>query len=358
MVIKTSHGQLKLPSFLPDATWGVVRGVDGKDLVSSKVEGLVACTYHLLGRETNLHKLMSWRKPIITDSGGFQIMSLIHDHQGRGKITDDEVRFKLAGLAEVILTPEKSIRSQFKLGGDLMICLDDCTRPDSSFKEQQLSVKRTVQWAKRCKKEFNKLSQGKTKPLLFAVVQGGRDKKLRKICAQELISLGFDGYCFGGLPVDKKGQLITEILEYTTQLLPANQVKFALGVGKPGDIVSCFKMGYNLFDCVIPTREARHKKLYIFKNRLSKLNLDENFYTTISLNRSVFKRNFKPVSDHCDCYTCQNFSLAYLYHLFKMGDTLAFRLATIHNLRFYTMLMEKLKKIKFKELTGDYHGQI
>lgn len=346
--LSTLHGKIKLPTFFPDGTLGVVKGVDSKDLEAAKVEGLVINTYHLLvagmGEKKEkfggVHQLMGWGKPIITDSGGFQVMSLIHKNPELGKIKDEGAVFKLPDGPRIILTPEKSIRTQLELGADLLITLDDCTYPDQSLKEQEISVRRTIAWAKRCKEEFVQGPSLRSKarpyrPLLFAVVQGGNNKKLRKHCAQELIKIGFDGYCFGGFPVDSKGKFLSGILKYVAGLLPDDKPKYAMGVGRPENIVECVTFGYQLFDCVIPTREARHKKLYVFDGK--------GLYESLYIGSGKYQNDKKPISLVCDCFTCQNYSKAYLHHLFKIGDSLAGRLATIHNLRFYSMLMEKLK---------------
>ena len=219
--LKTLHGSVTLPTFFPDGTRGVVKGVDSTDLVNAGVEGLVINTFHLMvsGMDKKIkkfggiHKFMNWKGPIITDSGGFQVMSLVHDHPEMGKIGDHGILFKYEGR-EILLTPESSIEFQLKLGTDIAIVLDDCVRPacakasagkPSTIDEK--SVRRTIAWAKRSKKAFEKLinlrsqtrsGEAKTRPLLFAVVQGGNSKKLRKFCAEELIKIGFDGYCFGG----------------------------------------------------------------------------------------------------------------------------------------------------------------
>lgn len=363
--LSTLHGDIILPTFFPDATQAVVKGVDSTDLEKAGVEGLVINTYHLLvggldqriEKLGGIQKLMNFNKPIVTDSGGFQVMSLVHKNPDLGKISDEGVIFKVPGGPKVTLTPEKSIQTQLKLGCDMAVVLDECTYPDQSLKEQERSVERTIAWAKRSKEEFERIQNSKVKsqnynskfksertikrPLLFAVVQGGASKKLRKYCAKELIKIGFDGYCFGGFPVDKKGRFLTEILKYTAKLLPDDQLKYALGVGRPENIMEAVKMGYQIFDCVIPTREARHKKLYIF-NLSSDVNI-KYFYSTIYIGSGRYQNDQQPISDLCDCSTCQNYSRAYLHHLFKIGDCLAARLATIHNLRFYSMLMEKLK---------------
>lgn len=334
--MKTLHGRLSLPSFLPDGTVGVVRGVDSKDLEEVKVEGIVVSTFHLLvhGVKKDLHKIMDWQRPILTDSGGFQIFSLLKSHPSFGKITKDGFIFKW-NERKINFTPEVSIKLQLSLGSDILICLDECTDPSKELSYQKKAVLRTVNWAIRCKREFVRLTKGKKeKPLLFAVIQGGSYKSLRKLCTKELIKIGFDGYCYGGWPVDEGKNLLEEILEYTASLMPDDLPKYALGVGKPRDIVKCVGWGYNLFDCVIPTREARHKRLYRFKDS----GLD---YELLRVNLKLAKDK-KSISEKCDCPTCQNYSRQNLFELFKAKDTLALRLATIHNLRFYTSLMEKL----------------
>lgn len=360
-MFQTLHGNLSFPTFFPDGTLGVVRGVDSIDLEQAQVEGLVICTYHLLHNNVRqrvaatggIHKLMNWQHPIITDSGGFQVMSLIHNQPTKGKITDEKIVFKLGNQPRMVFTPEESIKLQIDLGTDIAICLDDCTKPGGSLFDQQQSVNRTILWAKRSKAEFEKLTSSmKQRPKLFAVIQGGDDIELRKYCAQGLINLGFDGYCYGGWPIDQEKNLLTKILQTTANLMPNDLPKYALGVGKPQDIVDCFRMGYNIFDCVIPTREARHKRLYIFNQPVDEINLDMDFYTTLTFQKSQLERDTKSISDVCDCYTCQNYTRAYLYHLFKVSDTLAYRLASVHNLRFYTMLMEKLKTLESKVLVS------
>lgn len=350
--LKILHGELSLPTFFPDGTLGVVRGVDSLDLEHTKIEGLVVNAYHFLANFevdtiTDVHQLMGWQGPIITDSGGFQVMSLIHRNPSMGKILNDEIVFKTEEGRKVILTPEKSIEVQLNLGTDIAICLDDCTEPGQSREIQEKSVERTINWAIRSKKEFERLTaKHKKKPLLFAVVQGGNDKKLRKKCAKELIKIGFDGYCYGGFPIDEEGDFLNEMLEFVAKLLPDDKPKYAMGIGKPENIRDCFKMGYEIFDCVIPTREARHRKLYIFGEDPGKIDFSvEDFYSTIYIQSGKYAKSDGPISKYCDCLTCNRFSKGYLYHLFKIKDSLAIRLATIHNLRFYSQLLERLKNL-------------
>lgn len=331
--------KIKFPIYLPDATMAVIRSLDSRDLEKAGVEGVVVNTYHLAIQPgvLNVKKFMNWKGLVVSDSGGFQLLSLIYKDKSFGRVTDEGVIFYKGSKKKhkkYSLTPEKSIQIQLGLGADILICLDDCPKKDANPKEIKKSVERTIAWAKRCKEEFLR-HKGK-RPLLFAVVQGGNDKKLRKYCAKELIKIGFDGYCFGGWPLDGTGKIDLKILKFVSSLLPKNKPKFALGIGDPKTIIECFKFGYNIFDCVLPTRDARHQRLYVLKK-------DKKFQH-LYISKNKYEKDFGPISKNCDCHTCRNYSLAYLHHLFKIGDSLAWRLATIHNLRTYTKLIEILRK--------------
>jgi len=353
--------KMPLPAFFPDATFGYVRGVSSEDLINCGIKGLVVNTYHLLHKnlieeikiKKGIHKYMNFNGIIISDSGGFQVMSLIHDNPENGKIYDDKVIFKLDSK-KVILTPELCVKMQFEIKSDIIMCLDDCTYPDMLYKEQKKSVERTISWACRCKIEFERLTskmKESEKPLIFGIIQGGKNLELRKKCAEELIKIGFDGYAFGGWPAED-GKFLHNILKYTAELMPDDKLKYAMGVGKPEDIVYCTKIGYNMFDCVIPTREARNNRLYEFKKSFlgtglfGLKNLDEkgNFYKYVRVRNLKYKDDKKPISNNCDCYACRNFSRAQIYKMFKERNAEAVRLATMHNLRFYSKLMERLQK--------------
>ncbi len=336
--------KLNLPMFFPDATNARIRAVSNSDLRKIKVDGLVVNTYHLLReklisrieRKKGIHKFMNFNKPIISDSGGFQVMSLIHDNLGKGKITNNGAEFEF-NHKKIKLTPEKCIQLQFKIGSDIIMCLDDCTKPEASSKEQEKSVARTIFWARRCKNEFLKLLRNrKNKPLLFAIVQGGENKKLRKKCASSLIKIGFDGYSFGGWPV-KNHKLLLGILKYVADSIPDNKPKYAMGIGKPKDIIECVKLGYNMFDCVIPTRDARHRRLYVWKNK-------EGLSYDLLYIRGKHNNSKKKISKYCDCLACKKFNLGKLYKFYKEENEKYCSLASIHNLRFYSQLMEKLRK--------------
>jgi len=354
-----SHGKIELPAFFPDATRGAVRCVDSADLERCGVRGLVMNTYHLSNKpgvstikaNGGLHGFAAWKRPIITDSGGFQVFSLIRENPSFGEIRDNEIIFRIEGK-KTTLTPEKCIRSQAAYGSDVFMCLDYCTHPDDGLETQKHAVETTVRWAKRCKDEFTKIvsSQKKfetNKPMIFGIIQGGNEKNLRRECADALKEIGFDGYGFGGWPLDGEGRLTEEILSYTAELMPDETVKYAMGVGKPENIVACYKMDYDLFDCVAPTREARNNRLYVFNEDFEstfEIDLHEkNYYSFHYILDDAHRRDARPVSKICDCFTCENYSRAYLRHLSSVGDSLGARLATIHNLRFYTMLTERLR---------------
>lgn len=351
--IRTQHGDIVLPAFFPDATRGAVKAVDTQDLAGVRVPGLVVNTFHLwnsggvntVSGAGGIHRFMNWSRPVISDSGGFQVMSLIRENKKYGTILDNKIIFRNEQGKKTILTPEKTMQLQMKLGSDIMICLDDCTRPDDSVAEQKKSVERTIRWAQACKKEFERLTQHMDhRPLLFAVIQGGNEPKLRKACAEALLNVGFDGYAYGGFPVDQDSHLMTDILAYTASLMPNDLPKYAMGVGKPEHIISCFKMGYRLFDCVLPTRDARHKRLYVFHEDIAELDIlsTDKFYSHVYIDNTDFIKDYRSISRVCDCPVCVNYSRAYLYHLFKANDPLAQRFATIHNLRFFTQLIALL----------------
>jgi queuine tRNA-ribosyltransferase len=360
-VLETAHDALKLPVYFPDATRGAVRAVDSKDLEACGVQGLVVNAFHLSNRpgagliksSGGMHTFMGWRRPIASDSGGFQLMSMIRENARYGTISHRGIHFtELSGnRKKVLFTPERSVRLQFELGADLMICLDDCPSPNASPEEVQVSVRRTIQWAERCQEEFQRQLQVRRdpgpKPRLFGVIQGGYDKAAREACAEGLLALGFDGFGFGGWPLTPQGNLADEILAHTAQLTPDHLPRFALGVGKPEHIVNCYQMGWRIFDCVLPTRDARHGRLYAFDApNLQEVDLlSPSFYHSVYVRDEKHKRQKQSISEACDCPCCQRYSLGYLHHLFNVEDPLALRLATLHNLRFYTQLLERITQL-------------
>ncbi len=354
------HGEIALPAFLPDATRGVVRAVDSADLEACGVQALVMNTYHLMqnpGSSTvkalgGLHRMTGWPHPIVTDSGGFQIYSLIRQNPRYGRLTEKGAVFTPSGTGrKFTLTPEKSIQLQMRYGADVLVCLDDCTHPDDPAEEQRRSVQRTVAWARRAKAEFTRLVAGKDwpagrRPLLFAVVQGGNDPQLRRACAEALLEIGFDGYGYGGWPLDAEGALLREMLALTRELIPPQFPLHALGVGHPANVVACAQMGYPTFDSAMPTRDARNGRLWAFTESgpaaISAGGAD--WFTYVYVGDDKHTKTATPPDPTCDCLACQRYSLGYLHHLYKIGDALYLRLATVHNLRFMARLMAALRK--------------
>ena len=358
------HGKLDFPVYLPDATYGMVRAVDATDLLACQVEAVVMNTFHLMQRPGSttiqalggLHRMSGWPRPIITDSGGFQAYSLIRQNPKFGSMSAQGLTFQPEGAERKYqLTPEKSVQLQVAYGADVVICLDDCTHVDASRAEQEKSVKRTAAWAKRGKEEFVRLVMGKklgedARPRLFGVIQGGGELDLLRQCAEELLEIGFDGFGFGGWPLDGEGGLLTDILAYTRELVPAEFPMHALGVGHPKNVLACWDMGYGLFDSAMPTRDARHARLYAFTQPASapQAGLAGDWMDYVYINDEQHIKADLPVSTGCDCLTCSRYSRGYLHHLFKMNDSLYFRLATIHNLRFMTELTERLRQRDIK----------
>ena len=354
-IIKTKHGDLKTPVFLPDATRGYVKLLGNDEVLKTGIQSMVVNTFHLylqpgmrlIKKAGGIHNFMSWQGPLLSDSGGFQVFSLIRQKNKKtalGSVSEKEVVFKspLDGSCHK-LTPEKSIQIQFDLGVDMMVCLDDCPPNDLEKEDMEKSVIRTIAWAKRCRKEYDRqIKKRKIKdserPLLFSVIQGGVYLDLRRECAEELVKIGFDGYGFGARPVDKNGNFLEEVLSYTADLIPDDSLRFALGIGMPEDVVCCARMGWDIFDCVIPTREGRHGRLFYLKND----SLKDNFYYTLNIINSKFQKDFSPINLNSEIKELREYSKAYLYHLFKTKDTLGQRLASLNNLEFYSNLMKKL----------------
>lgn len=361
--LKVKNKKYKLPIFCPDATRAVIRSVDAQDLVDSGLDGVCVNTFHLLSdpglellqKSGGVKKFMNFDGLTISDSGGFQVFSLIYSKGNKGKIIDEGAVFYSGGQKNPrknILTPEKSIQSQFAIGSDIMICLDDCPSSDVSEATIKKTVDRTIEWARRCKLEFEKQIKKrefsfKDRPLLFGVVQGGDSQKLRLYCLKELEKIGFDGYCFGGWVPDAGNPLQIKLMQWTAKLMPDNKYKYALGLGKLQDLVIFTKVGYTVFDCVLPTRDARHARLYEIKKPLKNLLKSKNpagFFKYLYIDKQKHAQELKPISKFCDCLVCQKYSRAYLNHLFKLKEPLALRLATLHNLRIYALVIEQLRK--------------
>jgi queuine tRNA-ribosyltransferase len=355
--LETRRGRLAVPTFLPDATRAGVRGVSSDDLRHVGIEGLVVNAFHLLRRPGarvvqaagGIHRFMDWDGPILSDSGGFQVWSLIRQDPKRGVIRDNEVIFREPETGEKWnLTPERVVNLQFQLGSDIVVCLDDCTDADAPAPEQERSVERTVRWARRCREEFDRQAAQRrdaVPPRVFAVVQGGGIESLRRQCASELAAIGFDGYGFGGWPLAADGGLLSEPMRWVGESLPASAPKHALGVGRPDHVVSAFSLGYSIFDCALPTRDARHGRLYAFRPGWADRRPvpGDDFFRAVRIHDAEHRVAHAPIEGGCDCPVCERHSRAYLHHLFKVGDLSAERLATLHNLRFYIRLFALLR---------------
>ncbi|MBI2439339.1 MAG: tRNA guanosine(34) transglycosylase Tgt [Candidatus Moranbacteria bacterium] len=354
----TRKGSISTPFFMPDATRAAVRGVLPQEIRSAGIEALVVNTYHLflqpgetlIARAGGVHQFMDWDGPILSDSGGYQVYSLIHRHPEMGRVTEEGAEFKsVLDGSKKMLTPERALQIQFDLGVDMMVVLDDPRPNDAPENEVLAAVDRTTMFAERSKKEYDRQCQQRgfteaTRPLLFGVVQGGVFPDLRERSAKALCAMSFDGYGFGGRHIDGEGNFLEDIVSHTASLLPDTVPRFALGVGTPKDIVRFFSAGWDMFDCVIPTREGRHGRLFVWKDTLTIW--EDDFYETINITNEQYTEDFSSIDSTCDCELCTRHTRAYLRHLFKVSDPLALRLASLHNVRFYARLMERLREEK------------
>jgi queuine tRNA-ribosyltransferase len=295
-----------------------------------------------------LHRMTGWRGPIVTDSGGFQAYSLVRQNPRQGALTSKGITFQPEGARRPFqLTPEKTVQLQLAYGADVVICLDDCRHPDEPESEQAISVARTIDWSRRGKAEFERLmaqprrDRDAPRPLLFAVVQGGASRELRRRCAEELLPLGFDGFGYGGWPLSGSGELLIEMLAYTRELIPAALPLHVFGVGHPESVARCAALGYGLFDSALPTRDARHGRLYALDGPVRSDASGWLGYVYVQDERH--SKADGPVYPGCPCFVCARYPLAYLRHLFKSGDVLFQRLATAHNLTFMASLMALLR---------------
>ena len=319
------------PMFMPVGTEATVKTLSPEELKEVGSGIILANTYHLWLRPSEdivqkaggLHKFMNYDGPILTDSGGFQVFSLAKPKD----ISEDGVKFKnhLNG-DNLFLTPEKSIDIQDKLGSDIVMSFDECIKWPSEYDYVKKSVERTLRWAQRGKSVFKNENQ-----VLFGIVQGGEYEDLRKHCAEELVKMNFDGYSVGGTSVGEDKPTMYKMVEYSTKYLPKDKLRYLMGVGDPIDLIENVMRGIDLFDCVAPTRLARHGHAYTKTGK-------------INIRNSKYKECFEPVDVHCDCYACQNYTAAYIRHLITANETFGARLLSIHNIRFLTNLMEQIRE--------------
>ncbi len=343
-ILGTAHGPVQTPFFMPIATKAAIKSLEVAEVKALGAEIILSNTYHnylrpgldIFKKFGGLHQFMNCDLPILTDSGGYQVFSLSKMRQIQG----DDITFSsyLDG-SKHILNPEKVIDIQVALGSDIMMVLDECVGLPAERQAMVDALVRTSRWAEQArlyKKKLEKKNKKVSKQLLFGIVQGGDQKDLRQRSAREIIDLDFDGYAIGGLAVGESTKIMYDMVRFTTPLLPEDKPRYLMGVGYPENIIEAVKNGVDMFDCVIPTREARHGKLYVWSNGdVTK----KNFYKTINLNNAKFAKDQTAINDQ----SLKNYSKAYLHHLFKTQEPLALKLATINNVHFYLELMQKIR---------------
>lgn len=360
--LRTAHGVIDTPFFMPVATQGAVKHITTDEIKFLGASILLSNTYHLMLRPGSalikkaggLHKFMNWDGPILTDSGGFQIFSLSQDKTNSGKslvkLTKKGVDFSsYVDGSRHHLSPEDSLKIQQDLGVDIAVCLDECVALPATHQYLEESVALTTAWAKRTKDYLKTINT--KRPLVFAVIQGGLDKKLRLKSLAELVALDFDGYNIGGLSVGESPREMYKVLDYLASAMPKNKPRYLMGVGYPENIVEAVKRGVDMFDCVIPTREGRHGRLFMFKDSADKqiaLALAGKkyapFYEQININNAKFGKDFKIINKNSRQGELKKLSRAYLHYLFKINEPLGQRLASLNNLEFYLQLMAKIRK--------------
>ena len=349
-VIDTPHGPMTTPTFVPDATRAVVRGVPPRSLRRHGIETVLVSTAHLAERPGatvvrsagGIHRFMGWDGPVISDSGGFQVFSLLNGPKGLARVTDDGLRYRFSPKEKLRdLTPRSCIETQLRLGADVLYTLDYCTHPNAPREEQERSVDLTLRWAAECRKVFDRAVAGAdeaARPRLFAVVQGGRHPDLRARCAEQLLELGFDGFGFGGFPI-LGGTLVDEVA-LVAELLPPGTVLHGLGIGTPANLVAAWQAGYTVFDCTLPTRNGRRGVLY---TELDPALPGGKAGRHVNMLQERWIRAKGPVDPDCDCEACTDLPAGYLAHLYRIEDNLAGTLGSLHNLRFYSRLVAALR---------------
>lgn len=330
--VHTPHGVIETPAFMPVGTLATVKTMSPEELKAMDAHIILSNTYHLFLRPGHeiirqaggLHKFMNWDRPILTDSGGFQVFSL----SDMRKITEEGVAFRshLNG-DKLFLSPEKAVEIQNALGSDIMMAFDECPPFPATHEYAKQSLERTTRWAERCLKAHENTQN----QALFGIVQGGMYEDLRKQSAADLTSLDFPGYAIGGLSVGEPKELMYEVLEYTTPVLPANKPRYLMGVGSPDALIEGSIRGVDMFDCVLPTRIARNGTCMTSEGRLV-------------IRNARFTEDFGPLDPKCSCYTCTNYSRAYIRHLIKADETFGLRLTTYHNLHFLLELMRNVRQ--------------
>ena len=344
-VLHTPHGDIQTPIFMPVGTLATVKFLDSQELDDLGAQIILANTYHLwlrpgcdvLTKAGGVHNFMNYHRPMLTDSGGFQVFSLADNR----KISEQGVTFKshLDG-SKLFMSPEESIRIQNIIGADIMMSFDECIPYPATYEYAKASTERTIRWAKR-----GKVAHQRDDQALFGIVQGGEYQDLREMCAKALTEMNFDGYSIGGTSVGEDKETMYRMIDYAVKYLPENKPRYLMGVGAVNDLLEGVARNVDMFDCVLPTRIARHGTLMTSQGR-------------INIKRSIYKEDFTPLDPNCDCETCRNYTRAYLHHLFRCNEGLGQRLLSIHNLRYLVSLMEQVKKAieedRFLDFKNDY----
>ncbi len=327
--IRLNHGSVETPAFMPCGTYGSVKGLTPEMIKQTGTQMILGNTFHLMLRPGSalidklggLHHFIGWDGPILTDSGGYQVFSL----SDLRKIKDEGVEFRSPVNGDKVwLSPERAMRVQSELQSDIAMVLDECISTTATERELSAAMARTIRWGKQCKQAYD--GPG----MVFGIVQGGTNPRLREDCVDELCNLGFDGLAIGGLAVGESPDQMYEVVEHTAPILPEQRPRYLMGVGTPQDLVVNAGLGVDMFDCVMPTRNARNAHLFTWDG-------------IIRLRNSRFKADNAPIDQNCDCYTCLNYTRAYLHHLDRCREILGATLLTIHNLHFYQCLMSSLR---------------
>ena len=338
-VIQTAHGKVETPIFMPVGTQGTVKSLTPEELLSAGAQIILGNTYHLYLRPgcdvirqfSGLHRFMNWNGPILTDSGGFQIFSLAK----LAKISDKGVTFQshIDGSRH-LLTPEKAVEIQTCLGSDVMMCLDHCIQFPAEREPTRQALEITTRWAQRCKAAWQGSSNGNG--ALFGIVQGGMFRDLRELSSEALIALDFDGFAIGGLSVGEPLETMMEIADFTLPKLPDGKPKYIMGTGTPENLIELVALGADMFDCVLPTRNARNGQVFSQQG-------------TLNICNAKYRHDTNPLEPGCACYTCRNYSRAYIRHLYMAKELLAYRLNTLHNVHFFLNLMRQVREAIVKD---------
>ncbi len=347
--IRMLRGEIATPAFMPVGTAATVKAMKPEAVRATGADIILGNTYHLMlrpgaervARLGGLHRFMNWARPILTDSGGYQVMSL----SDLRKLTEEGVEFRshIDG-SKHMLTPERSMEIQRLLGSDIVMAFDECPRADRPHDEIAESMELSMGWAKRSREGFDSGEEHAARSALFGIQQGALDEDLRKISADKLIDIGFDGYAVGGLAVGEGQEAMFGVLDYAPEMLPADRPRYLMGVGKPDDLVGAVERGIDMFDCVLPTRSGRNGQAFTWNG-------------PINLRNARFAEDTDPLDTRCDCPTCASYSRAYLHHLQKSGEMLGAMLVTEHNLAFYQALMRDMRSAIRKGQFADFAGE-